>query len=313
MNEGTAGRGRRLVFRTAGGVFLVLILLFYLSSVRVSLNSESCAKCHVMEPYFDTWQKSQHAGVDCYQCHDYPGTSVVALLNWRIQAWWAKSADSPELPIVGTREIASETCLQCHSLNRTITPSTDLDPAFHAAHVEYGTRCADCHHEVTHAGLSVMDPVPYTAELGKIIRQAEQTDFLLSKGYCAECHDGERVANSCSYCHTTMVIPDNHAKTGFGIEHGGAAHKELPECLYCHTYGNAPEQSITMASQIASSKFCYDCHVIRPPSHRANDWFRQHTIIGREDQFRCLACHEQAASVEKRRDEEIIACGACHR
>ena len=66
---------RKLMWRVAaflGTFFLFLTLMVALAGWYTS-RSEFCNSCHIMEPYYVSWQESSHANVACIKCHFAPG------------------------------------------------------------------------------------------------------------------------------------------------------------------------------------------------------------------------------------------------
>ena len=35
-----------------------------------------CNSCHIMEPYYASWQQSSHKDVSCIECHFPPGSAA---------------------------------------------------------------------------------------------------------------------------------------------------------------------------------------------------------------------------------------------
>ena len=56
-----------------GSVAGVLMLIGMATTVQYTARSEFCSSCHIMEPYFKSWQDSPHASVACVDCHYEPG------------------------------------------------------------------------------------------------------------------------------------------------------------------------------------------------------------------------------------------------
>lgn len=308
--------GSKKGFYVLGGLIIVLLLFFTLVSATDSSNPESCASCHVIEPYYYTWQNSPHANVSCNQCHVEPGTGFVAVKAQRLKEWFAYRGGNVELPIHGTKEISSEACLQCHSTNRVITPSKDLRSGFHADHLGYGTSCVDCHYEVAHAGMSAQASFSYSEQEMDRFKNTNHADFSLTKTSCLECHDGERVTYNCTACHSEITIPQNHALADFGYRHGNAVREDIDDCMRCHTgFGKVREvPGNSIPEKTRNAKFCVDCHEgTRPVTHDAY-WSVGHKIPGKANSEGCLVCHDWNTPAEgsSLRAANVITCAACH-
>jgi cytochrome c-type protein NapC len=298
-------------------VGLIVVLFIFLVGVSASdsSNPESCANCHVIEPYYNTWQNSPHANVSCDKCHVEPGTGFVAVKVQRLGEWLAYRSGNVELPIQGTKEISNEACLQCHSNNRVISPSKDIRSGFHADHLGYGTSCVDCHYEVAHTGISQLPAFsPENTEQMEQFKNVSYKDFSLTKTSCLECHDGERVTYNCEVCHSETTIPENHFKNDFGYRHGPYVREDIADCMRCHTgFGkkrDVPGNSI--AEKTRNAKFCIDCHEgVRPVTHDAF-WSVGHKIPGKASQEGCLVCHDWNKPAEGLRAANVISCATCH-
>ncbi|EEG77729.1 NapC/NirT family cytochrome c [Dethiobacter alkaliphilus] len=307
--------GNKKMFYVLGGLIIVLLVFLLGVAATDSTNPDSCASCHVMEPYYYTWQNSPHANVSCDNCHVEPGTGFVQVQAQRISEWITYRTSDVALPIEGNREISDETCLSCHSTNRQITPGLDLRGGdWHAEHLGYGTSCVDCHYEVGHAGLSIKETFEPTTEVIAQFQETEYRDFSLTKTSCLECHDGERVTYNCEICHTDIGIPDDHYRSDFGYNHGDEVREDIDDCMRCHTgFGKVREvPGHNIAAMTRNAKFCVDCHEgQRPVTHDA--YFSVgHKIPALEDQSGCMVCHDWNEPEEGVRQADVITCGQCH-
>src|SRR5262245_31942397 len=77
------GRSRLKRWLARAGITLVVVALLGGSLVGVAEHRTSqpqfCASCHIMEPYYDSWQADMHGSkldVACVECHYAPGEST---------------------------------------------------------------------------------------------------------------------------------------------------------------------------------------------------------------------------------------------
>jgi nitrate/TMAO reductase-like tetraheme cytochrome c subunit len=296
------------------GLAVALIFFFGLVAVSDMSSPESCANCHVIEPYYYTWQNSPHSNVGCLECHVEPGTGFLTVKMRGVKEWITYRTKDVSLPIQGKREISSEACLQCHSTNRRITPSLDLQSDFHTPHLGYGTSCADCHADVAHAGLTSMAAFQPTDDMMAKFKTVSYDDFSLRKTGCLECHDGKRVTYNCNACHQEIRIPQNHDFADFGYRHGPYVREDIADCMRCHTgFGKDRTVSGTSIPEITrNAKFCRDCHEgVRPVTHTAF-WSVGHKIPGKADQTGCLVCHDWSVPQAPMPAANVISCASCH-
>lgn len=117
-------------------------------------DPRACVNCHIMQPQYDSWQKSSHHTVAvCVDCHlpqaFLPKYIAKAENGWRHGKMF--TTGEFEQPItVKTRglEILQENCTRCHdALTRGLLGVGD--PA-EAAHGKQGPPCIHCHFSVAH-------------------------------------------------------------------------------------------------------------------------------------------------------------------
>jgi cytochrome c nitrite reductase small subunit len=114
----------------------------------MSSEPKVCANCHIMQPQYDSWQKSSHhavAGcVDCLLPHDLVGKYVAKAVNGyhHSKAFTLQDFAEPIAIKPTNSRILQEACLSCHSA------------LVHEAVNEPGrgeqVRCVHCHQSVGH-------------------------------------------------------------------------------------------------------------------------------------------------------------------
>lgn len=110
----------------------------------LSSDPKACLNCHIMQPQFDSWQKSSHhAAAGCVDCH-LPASGLAKYLAKSRNGWNHSKAftlqDFPE-PILITpanAAILQDNCLRCHAdlvHDQVAGATTDRD----------AIRCVHCH------------------------------------------------------------------------------------------------------------------------------------------------------------------------
>lgn len=310
----SSSHDKKRAFLVLGGVVVILLVFFFTASNVDSLNPVSCVKCHVIEPYYYTWQNSPHAAISCDKCHVEPGQSIVTTKLQRAKEWFVYKTGDVQLPIQGSRDISSETCLQCHSKNRVITPNSDVRSDFHAEHLGYGTSCVDCHYEVAHTGMRKKKPFEYSEKAMEAFKNVEYSDFGLTKTSCLECHDGKRVTYSCDACHENTSIPESHDLASFPNKHGAYVREDVGECIRCHTgFGKARDpQGETLPEITRNAKFCVECHEGNRPASHNSRWSVWHKLPGKTNFDGCLVCHDWETPQDTADASSIVTCATCH-
>lgn len=165
-------------------IVLAAIPFYYTAS------SVSCGKCHSMDKYYKSWQKSLHGqnGVACGQCHFKPG--IIATTTYRIAFYRELFAEMFDLKLApwGATAPGGESCTRqmCHSANRLSSRTGEIK-VNHKAHSDKARiACAKCHNGVTHPGIG---------NIGTSMPPQKQ---------CMQCH--KRVKARCSFCHTEARI-----------------------------------------------------------------------------------------------------------
>lgn len=113
-----------------------------------STDPAACANCHVMQSYYDSWQKSSHhhvAGcVDCHLPHDFVGKYAAKADNGFFHSMAFTLDNFPE-PIQikkRNRAITQHNCVQCHqAFVDNLLPANDGGDML---------ACIQCHTDVGH-------------------------------------------------------------------------------------------------------------------------------------------------------------------
>lgn len=113
----------------------------------LSTDPAACANCHIMQPQYDSWQKSSHhTAATCVECH-LP-EAFVAKYVAKAENGWNHSRgftlqDFPEPILItpGNAEILHANCLRCHA---------DFVHAQDGTWAEGAPRCVRCHASVGH-------------------------------------------------------------------------------------------------------------------------------------------------------------------
>lgn len=162
MNEGNKKQGINwkkiiliavvivVVIGVGGGIYLL----------KASDNPEFCSNCHIMEPYYESWNDSnllahQHAvsenKLECHDCHE-------PKLSTQIEEGYKFVTGNYQDPLE-KREYSRDFCLKCHDWEsvKAATDFGDSNPhdshkgeqecnACHNMHRQSEVMCAECHH-----------------------------------------------------------------------------------------------------------------------------------------------------------------------
>ena len=114
-----------------------------------------CASCHIMEPYYKSWQESSHKDVTCIECHFPPGVGgkIRGKMLGLVQLAKYMTQSAGPRP---TAEISDASCLRsgCHE-TRLLTGRVDFHgiPFDHVPHLSPNRRgrqlrCTSCHSQL---------------------------------------------------------------------------------------------------------------------------------------------------------------------
>ena len=157
-------RRRRLVAATVlVVVFVVLLMGTALGAAHLTSGSGTCRRCHEMQSYYESWQRSAHKSLECAQCHIPSGT--VGLLRAKIGALrevYVHFAGDGAMPLQVNSNVPRATCLSCHPKP---TDATYASSSFaHDAHTSGA--CSECHRGLFHPTAPPNKPVPAVGQVG---------------------------------------------------------------------------------------------------------------------------------------------------
>ena len=115
----------------------------------LSTDPRACANCHIMEPQFDSWQKSGHQHVavcaDCHMPHTFFAKWIAKAENgWHHSvAFTFQNFHEPIVIKEKNARILQESCLHCHGdfVHEIALGTQPLDTS---------TSCVHCHRTVGH-------------------------------------------------------------------------------------------------------------------------------------------------------------------
>ncbi len=272
--------------KTLTKVVIVLAIFFIAFNGLFFVSAyypKSCIVCHYMDPFYDQWKTSKHAGVNCLECHDFkPLFITVTTIKYFTNLYNPK----PHAVV----DNAACTAQACHA-SRIDKPEEYLAGDIIFDHREHMTklkrgeslRCTSCHYQIV---------------------QGEH--ISVDKRVCFLCHfkgmsKGQSVGG-CPSCHGTpkKVVE----REGFYFSHDSYL-KVGVECKECHI------NVATGSGDVPEGK-CFECHVARDRAkydHLA--LHRNHVTAGG---FECLKCHDEIkhGEVELVRVFEV-KCDTCHK
>ncbi len=236
--------------------FVLLFFLVYGFYYLTGLNS-LCYSCHVIKPYYESFQQSTHNAIRCVDCHRKQ--TFLADLAYRIKAFGNLVVyfTTGELK-PGKVKLDLDVCFTCHVEARKITPTGDIIIDHQKHSTQKGITCLDCHKKIGH-------------------RKRKEPSASMES--CYQCHGKVKGASDkCALCHSEKGATKSHRLKGWrnGLHGQEALSSGTEKCLDCHTKPKG---------------FCHDCHQQRPPSHDLG-WNYLHAKIAKKSKQGCFTCHQ---------------------
>jgi hypothetical protein len=251
-----------------------------------------CTTCHIMEPYFESWEQSVHGelGISCIKCHYSPGFKNTVRGKLKGVSELVVFLTTTHLHHFSS-SIEDASCLRsgCHETRllegETGFANARFDHAPHLTEERRGkqVRCTSCHSQIVQgAHISV------TATTCYLCHFKNQT---LGEGI-----------SDCLICHS---VPDTSITLADGTEfdHLDSEVEEIG-CVHCHS------KDIRGKGEVPKER-CTVCH--QDPSHLARyadtDLIHENHVT--DFKIECLDCHLsiEHGSLDMRKPGE---CSACH-
>jgi len=151
------------------GAFVGLIAYLFYASRAYSYLSDSpsvCINCHVMTPYYATWQHSSHKNfATCNDCH-VPHNNLFNKYFFKAKdglrhsyVFTLRGEPMAMKAILESQHVIYDNCVRCHAqLNQEFVKTGRLTHT----HIDFGTDklCWECHRDVPHAGVNSLAATP---------------------------------------------------------------------------------------------------------------------------------------------------------
>jgi nitrate/TMAO reductase-like tetraheme cytochrome c subunit len=282
--------GRLTVAGYAVGMVVGLGLVMTYGAMEASSTPVFCGSCHVMEPYYDSWETSSHSDIACVDCHIPPGMTAELRKKFEALSMVARYFTAT----YGTNpwaEVADESCLQCH--DRRLLSGTEVfgevlfDHGPHLTELRRGKRlqCTSCHSQIV-----------------------QGSHIAVTATVCILCHfKGEEPGQGtaeCTLCHQDL---DRWVEAdGLEFDHGEVTRFGMA-CNSCHIppspdAGGVPRER------------CVTCHNERARLDEYENRDLLHTTHVTEHKVECTNCHLEIEHVRPKHQEieQASECAACH-
>lgn len=146
---------------------LVLFILYIgRATSYLSDKPEACVNCHVMTPYFATWERGSHARVTvCNDCH-VPQDNFISKYLFKASdgarhSFMFTFRLEPQVMIIkpAGKNAVQKNCIRCHS--DMIHPISIRSLKDQKIQDDGDGFCWDCHREVPHGRVNSLASTPY--------------------------------------------------------------------------------------------------------------------------------------------------------
>ena len=279
------------------GIFVVCALAILFASVEVTSQPRFCNSCHIMNPYYQSWQHSAHHKIACVECHIPPGVTATVQKKWEALSM----VTSYFTGTYGTKpwaQVVDASCFRCHA-----TKDLTGTKVYHGVRFDHGAhlsvkrngmvlRCTSCHsqtvqgkhmtvtasacvlchfkNQVTGEGtarctLCHLNPTKKVQVAGVVFDHAEAGRFQMK---CAWCHapsqgsTGEVPQERCVTCHNKTSDLAEYGNTA--LLHEKHVHEHSVDCTDCHlhfehvTRGSPAGSAPRIASAASECRACHE-------------------------------------------------------
>ena len=273
------------------GAMLLLLMLMTAGAATYTSRPQFCISCHIMQPYYDSWQHSSHKDVSCIKCHFPPGAGekIRGKMLGLVQLLKYVTATAGPRPAA---EISDASCLRCHP-TRLLSGRVDFHgvPFDHGPHLTQTRRgkqlrCTSCHSQIV-----------------------QGTHMTVTASTCFLCHfKGEpfnEALGTCTRCHQ---IPETKFDLGGGVTFNHElAYERGVDCANCH-------HDLIRGNGDVPLQRCKTCHNREHDLERIDDHVFLHQTHVTDHKVDCLECHTEIHhSLDPQRIQHAAAdCKSCH-
>jgi nitrate/TMAO reductase-like tetraheme cytochrome c subunit len=295
--ESFSGRWRRFVF--SGVLLLGGVILVSLLSMEVTSQPQFCGSCHIMEPYYKSWQTSSHKNIACVDCHIPPGITSEFRKKYEALSMVVKYFTGT----YGTNpwtEVDDASCLQCHErrllAGKEVFHNVLFNHTPHLTEMRRGKnlRCTSCHAQIVQGG---------HLESGVMT-----SHITVTESSCFLCHfKGQQFNQGTARCTLCHEVPDKVVtKENLPFNHGDVKRFNM-QCSACHS-------NVIQGTGEVPRERCNTCHNDPPRLNRYGETEFMHQTHVTDHKIECTNCH---IAIQHKSVNTVTStstnCSTCHR
>ena len=157
LSKGKVAKTLKTILKSIIGIFIGIIIAYgvFMGVYHYTSTPEFCAKCHYVQPYVASWEKTPHKDVSCMQCHEPSGPlgklhSKIRGLNYYLMD---KTGNYSSF-LIKAAYINESNCFVCHiDQNKDHPAAVKLDRVKfdHLKSTKNDESCLSCHRDVGHS------------------------------------------------------------------------------------------------------------------------------------------------------------------
>ncbi|MHC4654111.1 MAG: NapC/NirT family cytochrome c [Planctomycetota bacterium] len=286
-------------------ILLVMVAIAVVSTGSIVITGQPgfCNSCHIMNPYYGSWEKSSHSEVNCLDCHLQPGFAgyVKGKINGLAQAVDCIVGRVGTKPNATVQDIS---CLrsECHSVEDLVSKDIDYHGIkfTHKNHVAkeidgITISCGTCHsHFAGDEHFTVNNDVCFTCHFLK----SDESSSRLAQTSCRDCHEVPR-----EVIERGLVTIDHAEYITYSASCEDSCHKKEIEkisdvadsvCLNCHSFGKEQQADSVQLHETHTNHEkveCFACH--GKVSHG------QTKVASVSAMMECRNCHSDTHEVQR--------------
>jgi hypothetical protein len=278
-------------------ILLIMVVMAFVATGSIIVTGQPgfCNSCHIMNPYYDSWQTSAHSEVNCLDCHLQPGFAgyVKGKINGLAQAVACMVGRVGTKPNATIEELS---CLraECHNTDELVSEYIDYN----------GTNFTHNKHIA-----QTVDGIKISCGLCHSRFEGDE-HFNVNNDVCFTCHflkanesGSKLVQTSCQDCHK---VPDKVIERGWvTVDHAEFVSYKASCEDSCH------KKEIEKQSQVFDT-VCLNCHSYR--KSQQVDSAELHEIHTNCDKVECFACHGKVVHgpIKSISIVAMMDCKNCH-
>jgi nitrate/TMAO reductase-like tetraheme cytochrome c subunit len=307
-----------LGFLTLTGSLVLCVGMLTGSAAWYTSRSQFCSSCHIMDPYYASWQRSSHSDVTCIKCHFAPGIGekVRGKMQGLVQLTTYITRSEGPRPVGQVEDVS---CLRsgCHE-RRTLPGPVKFEGMIfdHGPHLQDLHVGGDEHRHLAADGS--IPPAPDEQDSHHVMKlrctschgQVDQSEHIqVNKATCYLCHFKQGHFNeglaACTRCHK---IPEEQFDLGGGITFTHElVYENGVDCKSCHGDLNRGDGHVARVR-------CQVCHNRETDLEKIADVGLMHELHVTSYKVDCMDCHEEITHslAPEKLTHAASDCRSCH-